>query len=35
LFYLIGVAGEILILTAIYLVMPVGRLSVRHALIAV
>jgi YihY family inner membrane protein len=33
LFYLIGVAGEILILTAIYLVMPVGRLSVRHALI--
>jgi len=33
LFYLIGVAGEILILTAIYLVMPVGRLSLRHALI--
>jgi len=33
LFYLIGVAGEILILTAVYLVMPVGRLSVRHALI--
>ena len=28
-----GVAGEILILTAIYLVMPVGRLSLRHALI--
>jgi membrane protein len=33
LFYLIGVAGEILMLTAIYLVMPVGRLSLRHALI--
>ncbi len=33
LLYLLGVAGEILILTAIYLVMPVGRLSVRHALI--
>ena len=33
LIYLIGVAGEILMLTAIYLVMPVGRLSVRHALI--
>ena len=33
LLYLIGVAGEILILTAIYLVMPVGRLSLRHALI--
>ena len=33
LLYLLGVAGEILILTAIYLVMPVGRLSIRHALI--
>ena len=33
LLYLLGVAGEILLLTAIYLVMPVGRLSVRHALI--
>ncbi len=33
LLYLIGVAGEILLLTAIYLVMPVGRLSLRHALI--
>jgi len=33
LLYLLGVAGEILILTAIYLVMPVGRLSLRHALI--
>lgn len=33
LLYLLGVAGEILVLTAIYLVMPVGRLSWRHALI--
>ena len=33
LLYLLGVGGEILILTAIYLVMPVGRLSFRHALI--
>ena len=33
LLYLIGVAGEILVLSAIYLVMPVGRLSMRHALI--
>jgi membrane protein len=33
LLYLLGVAGEILILTAIYLVMPVGRLSLGHALI--
>jgi membrane protein len=33
LLYFVGVAGEILILTAIYLVMPVGRLSLRHALI--
>ena len=33
LLYLVGVAGEILILTAIYLVMPAGRLSLRHALI--
>jgi membrane protein len=33
LLYLLGVVGEILILTAIYLVMPVGRLSLRHALI--
>lgn len=31
--YILGVAGEILLLSAIYLVMPVGRLSVRHALI--
>jgi YihY family inner membrane protein len=33
LLYVIGVAGEIFLLTAIYLVMPVGRLSLRHALI--
>jgi YihY family inner membrane protein len=33
LIYLIGVGGEIAMLTAIYLVMPVGRLSLRHALI--
>ena len=33
LLYLIGVGGEILLLTAIYMVMPVGRLSWRHALI--
>ena len=33
LLYLVGVTGEALLLTAIYLVMPVGRLSLRHALI--
>jgi membrane protein len=33
LLYLLGVVGEIFLLTAIYLVMPVGRLSWRHALI--
>lgn len=33
LLYLLGVAGEIFLLTSIYLVMPVGRLSLRHALI--
>lgn len=33
LLYLLGVVGEILMLTAIYLVMPVGRLSFRHAFI--
>ncbi len=33
LLYVVGVLGEILMLTAIYLVMPVGRLSLRHALI--
>jgi len=33
LLYLVGVAGEVLLLTSVYLVMPVGRLSMRHALI--
>lgn len=33
LLYLVGVAGEILVVTAIYLVMPVGHVSWRHALI--
>jgi membrane protein len=33
LLYLLGVAGEIFVLTSIYLVMPVGRLSVQHALL--
>jgi YihY family inner membrane protein len=33
LLYLFGVVGEILVLTSIYLVMPVGRPSWRHALI--
>ncbi len=33
LLYLIGVVGEIFVLTAVYLVMPVGRLLFRHALI--
>ena len=33
LLYLLGLAGEILVLTSIYLVMPVGRLSYAHALI--
>jgi len=33
LLYLLGVSGEIAVLTSIYLVMPVGRLKVRHALI--
>jgi YihY family inner membrane protein len=32
-FYLLGVAGEVLIVTSIYLVMPVGRLLFRHAII--
>lgn len=31
--YLLGITGEILLLTSIYLVMPVGRLLLRHALI--
>ncbi|WP_151445513.1 YihY/virulence factor BrkB family protein [Lacisediminimonas profundi] len=33
LLYLLGVVGEILLLTSVYLVMPVGRLSFSHALI--
>jgi YihY family inner membrane protein len=33
LLYVVGVTGEVLLLTAIYFIMPVGRLSVRHALI--
>jgi YihY family inner membrane protein len=33
LLYVVGVIGEILVLTSIYLVMPTGRLSWRHALI--
>ena len=33
LLYLLGLGGEIFVLTSIYLVMPVGRLSLRHALI--
>ncbi len=33
LLYVIGVAGEIIVLTAIYMVMPVGRPTWRHALI--
>ncbi|HEY8606654.1 MAG TPA: YihY/virulence factor BrkB family protein [Noviherbaspirillum sp.] len=33
LLYLLGLAGEILVITSVYLVMPVGRLSLRHALI--
>ena len=31
--YVIGLAGQILILTSFYLVMPLGKLSFRHALI--
>ena len=30
---LLGLAGEVFVLTSVYLVMPVGRLSLRHALI--
>jgi membrane protein len=33
LLYLLGFVGEILLLTSIYMVMPVGRLSWRHALL--
>ena len=31
--YLSGVAGEILLLTSLYLAMPVGRIALRHALV--
>jgi YihY family inner membrane protein len=33
LLYLLGLAGEIFVLTAVYLVMPVGRPSLHHALL--
>jgi YihY family inner membrane protein len=33
LLYLLGVGGEIVLLSSIYLVMPVGRISWRHALV--
>jgi len=33
LLYLLGVVGEVLLLTSIYMVMPVGRLWWRHALV--
>ncbi len=33
LLYLLGLAGEVFLLTSLYMVMPVGRLSLRHALI--
>ncbi len=33
LIYLLGLVGEIALLTSLYLVMPVGRLDLRHALI--
>lgn len=33
LLYLLGLAGEIFMLTSLYLVMPVGRLSLNHALL--
>ena len=33
LLYFVGVAGEVLVIASIYLVMPVGRLSLRRALI--
>jgi YihY family inner membrane protein len=32
LLYLLGVAGEVMMLTSLYLVMPVGRLALKHAL---
>ena len=33
LLYLLGLGGEIFVLTSIYMVMPVGRLSLQHALV--
>lgn len=33
LLYLLGLGGEIFVLTSVYMVMPVGRLSLRHALV--
>jgi membrane protein len=33
LLYLLGLGGEIFLLTSVYMVMPVGKLSWRHALI--
>jgi len=33
LLYLLGFAGEVFVLASIYMVMPVGRLSLRHALL--
>jgi membrane protein len=33
LLYLLGLTGEIFVLTSVYMVMPVGRLSLRHALL--
>jgi membrane protein len=33
LLYLLGFVGEVFVITSVYLVMPVGRLSLRHALI--
>lgn len=33
LLYLLGLSGQIMILTSFYLVMPVGKLSIRHALV--
>jgi membrane protein len=33
LLYLLGVAGEVFVLTSVYMVMPVGRLRLAHALI--
>lgn len=33
LLYALGFAGEVFILTSIYMVMPVGRLSLRHAMV--